>query len=162
MSEEMKDYMNVVVMNADRIALELSLDLKNKSQQEQRAAFAGSKESGYFYLHTMPKHPDVVFECVVTTAGDAISSVYKGHRIFNSAGELIRARNDMMAAISARIGLSQSLIGIADEARGRDLMLSELATGQLIDLFAERVGKSIVVTNSHSAAGAGGVVVSHE
>lgn len=159
MSEALKDYLDVVVVNSQKTALALSLDLKNLPQEKQRAAFAGERSSGYFYLHSMDAHPGDVMECVVSLEGDAITSVYKGHRIFNSVGELVRARTDLVNAIAEKVGLSVGAIGIEDQSRGRALGLSELATGQLIDLLADRVGKSIVVTDSHSTAGAGGVVI---
>lgn len=144
-------YSDVVVVNAPKIALEIALALKAQSLAVQRATFAGDAESGPFYLYRIDKFPDTVFECMASTDGDAISSLYKNHRIFNSGGELMRARKFLIRAIAEKVGLSAESIGIDDPGRGRALSLRELATGQLIDVLAERMGHSIMVSNSHSA-----------
>ncbi len=156
-SDSMRD---VVVINHDRTALEISFDLKEKPKNEQRAAFAGSRETGYFYMHRIDKFPDTVYECVVSPdGGDAIASVYKNNRIFQNPGELIRARETLIKAIAQKVGLTPESVGVEDEGRGRVLGLSELSTGQLIDMLAERMGRSIITTASHSTAGLGGVNV---
>lgn len=159
MSQEILDqYKDVVVVNANHIALEISLNLKSKNMQEQREAFAGNYATGFFYLNRIDKFPDTVFECVVSPSGDAITSLYKSHRIFSEPAELMRARERVAKAIAESVGLSAEGVGIEDDARGRTLGLNELSTGQLIDMLAQRtIGKSIIVTNSHSAAGVGGL-----
>lgn len=158
MSEKvLQAFSDVVVVNGNHIALEISLDLKNRPQSQQREAFAGDFAAGYLYLHRMDKFPDMVFECVVSVAGDAISSVYKNHRIFATTGELLKARQLLTSAIASKVGLSANSVGIDDPGRGRTLGLTDLSTGQLIDMLAERMGSSIIVTTSHSAAGVGGL-----
>lgn len=157
MSQETLDRLkSVVVLNAQAVALELSLLFKNEPIAKQRSCFAGSADAGYFYLYANDKHPDTLFECVMShEGGDAITSTYKGHPIFNSPGELVSARESAINAIAERAGLSVPAVGIEDPARGRSIGLVELSTGQLIDLLAEQFGgKVIMVTESHSAAGA--------
>ncbi len=149
--DTLSQYADVVVVNSAKIALEIALTLKQQPQHTQRDAFAGSRETGHFYLYRLDKFPDTVFECVASPDGDAITSLYKNHRIFGSAGELMRARGQLIAAISEKVGLSAESIGIDDPGRGRALSLNELSTGQLIDTLAERMGQSILVTDSHSA-----------
>lgn len=144
-------YSDVVVVNSAKIALEISLTFREQHQSVQRAAFAGTRETGHFYLYRIDKFPDTIFECVASPAGDAITSLYKNHRIFGSAGELMRARKHLIDSISEKVGLSAESIGIDDPGRSRALSLSELSTGQLIDTLAERMGQSILVTDSHSA-----------
>lgn len=150
--ETLDQFRDVVVANANQILLEISLDLRNKSLEEQRKAFAGEKAHGFFYLHRMDKHPEFVFECLVSPYGDAISSLYMNHRIFNSPGELMRARAVLCKAVAEKVGLSVEGVGVDDAARGRTLGLSDLSTGQLIDMLAERMGQSIVTTDSHTIA----------
>lgn len=152
---------DVVVINHDRTALEIAFHLKEQPKEVQRKAFAGTEKSGYFYLHRIDKFPDTVYECVMSaTDGDAISSTYKNHRVFQNVGELIRARELLVEAIAQKVGLSVQGVGVDDPGRGRTLSLNEMATGQLIDMLAERVGKSVVTTNSHSTAGFGGIDLS--
>lgn len=158
MSQEVLDqYRDIVVVNASHIALEISLDLKARSLQEQRESFAGNFATGFFYLHRIDKFPDTVFECIVSPSGDAITSLYKNHRIFSAPGEVMRARDRLCHSIATKVGLSIEGVGVEDAARGRTLGLSDLSTGQLVDMLAERMGQSVLVTNSHSAAGVGGL-----
>lgn len=156
MSQAILDkYRDVVVANANHIVLEISLDLKNRPLAEQREAFAGEVQSGFFYLHRIPKYDEAVFECVVSGTGDAISSAYINHPIFNTVGDLLKARRELVFAIAEKVGLSVEAVGVDDPGRGRQLGLNELSTGQLIDMLADRVGHSIIVTNNHSARGVG-------
>lgn len=149
--DTLSQYSDVVVVNGAKIALEIALTLKQLPMHVQRSSFAGSAETGHFYMHRLDKFPDTVFECVASPEGDAITSLYKNHRIFGSAGELMRARRHLIDAIAAKVGLSVESIGVDDPGRGRALGLNELSTGQLIDTLAERMGQSILVTDSHSA-----------
>lgn len=143
-------FRDVVVVNGERIVLELSLDLKKLPLSEQRKCFGGSDKVGYFYLFGhKEKFTDTVMECVMSPLGDSVTSLYKAHPIFESPGELIRARSILMHAIAEKVGLSEEAIGIDDAARGRTLGLDELSTGQLIDILAERVGTIHMNTDSH-------------
>lgn len=152
--ETLQRYADVVAVNADRIALELSLLLKNEPPEVQRKTFGGSREAGWFYLYHNAKHPDSMFECVMSQeGGDSITALYKTNRIFGSVGELISARETLIRAIAEKVGLSREAVGIEDPGRGRTVGLVDLSTGQLIDMLAEKVGSSIVVANNHSAAG---------
>lgn len=130
---------DLVVLDNNKALLELSLDLRELPKDEQRHRFGGSRETGWFYLHDNPeKRRDMVFECVVSPTGETVSSLYKGHPIFNSVGELLRVREQLCQAIGEKIGLDYRNVGIFDAARGRDIGLDELATGQLIDILIER------------------------
>jgi hypothetical protein len=142
MNATLDAYRDVVVVNGEQKTLDLSLDLKKKSTEEQRNFFAGTPMTGWFYLYGR-EGDDTLMECVMSPQGDSITSLYKRHPIFASAGELIRARTTLMAALSDKVGLSIEGIGIEDMARGRTLGLAELSTGQLIDLLAERSGVSL-------------------
>lgn len=135
----------LTVMNSNSILLEMSLDLRQKTQEDQRKRFGGSQKAGWFYLHSNDdKRPDTVFECVVSEAGDYVSAIYKGHPTFNSIGEHTRVREALIDELAGKIGLSHDMIGVPDEARGRDLGLNELATGQLIDLLEEQSRGSLI------------------
>jgi hypothetical protein len=154
MTDILDKYRDVVVVNANHIGLEISLALKNEPTEKQREAFFGTMDTGFWYVHRLDKHPDTVYECIVSTnTGDAITSLYKNHRIFNTHGDLARAREELIKAIAHKVGLSHQGVGIDDPVRGRVMELRELSTGQLIDLLAERSGKTVLVTNSHSAGG---------
>jgi hypothetical protein len=152
----LQQFADVVVVNSERIAHELSLAFRDKtSKQSQRDAFAGNADTGWFYLvRRDDMHTDSVMETVMSPDhGDAITSVYKNHPIFSDKSELLRARDRLIRAISEKVGLSREAIGVDDEGRGRALLLKELSTGQLIDLLAERMGHTVLTTDSHAAAG---------
>lgn len=146
--QALSKYRDIVAVNSERIALELSQHLRKETQEAQRAVFGGHYNFGFFWLYRHDSHPDKVMECVVSPQGDAITSVYKNHSAFASIGELLRARTELIAAIAEKVGLSAEAMGISDPGRGRELSLSELSTCQLIDLLSERMGSSVMVTNS--------------
>jgi len=149
-------FRDVVVVNHDRLALELSQKLNAIPRNDQRPFFAASQKGGAVYLFADERvSRDTVLECVMSLAGDAITSLYKVNPIFATPGELLKARERLVDALAAKIGLSVEAIGIDDPGRGRALGLEELSTGQLIDLLAERVGESILTTDSHVVGGAG-------
>ena len=147
-------FRDVVVINGNRIALEMSLDLRDGPAGDMTKAFAGNADTGYFYLYRSPKHPDNVMETVVSREHkDGITSVYKGnHRIFGSNGELMRARLRLITEIAAEVGLSPQAVGIDDPGRGRQMSLQELGTGQLIDLLSDRSRMGIVTMKTDNYA----------
>lgn len=143
-------FTDLVVSNSSRQVLELSQKLRNLPLAEQRAHFGGEHHSGFFYLFRSDKHPGVVMETVVSAAGgDGVTSLYLDHRENATIGAVIAARQALINALSQRVGLSADAIGIDDATRGRTLGVTELSTGQLIDLLAERVGKTVLTTGSH-------------
>lgn len=149
-------YRTVVVANSDRIVHELSHEFRKRPEPVQRTHFGGSYKTGFTWLiRSESQHIDKAVETVVSPMGDAITSLYIGnHPAFASLGTLMAAREELIAAVADRVGLSVDAVGVEDAGRGRRLGLSELSTGQLIDLLAQRMGSSIVVPNSR-----GGVVI---
>lgn len=143
---------SIVPINSEHGVLELSTALRNRSLDKQRQFFGGNSKTGFFYLYgddTVQKGN--VLECVVSLHGDAISSLYRGHPVFESIGELMRTREGLINELASKFGLSPDSIGVDDQARGRALGLTELGTGQLIDLLEEQSlrGKAQMNTDSH-------------
>lgn len=154
-------YADVVVVNANHLALDLSVLMRAEPEASQREFFGGNLKSGYLYLYSNPKYPEFVFECVMSVDGDAIAAVYRGHPIFASLGEVTKARDRLCDLISAEVGLSVEGVGVDDKARGRTLGLRDLSTGQLVDMLRERTGgKVIAVTDNHVALETGNADVS--
>ena len=142
-------FRDIVVVNSDRITLELSSKFKKLPEPLQRPHFGGDYKSGFFWLiRDDESHPGKVMETIVSPKGDAITSVYLNHRAFQNMGELMRARAQLIEAVAQKVGLSVEAVGVDDSGRGRILGLAELSTGQLIDLLGERMGSSIVVPNN--------------
>jgi len=143
-------FRDVVVSNSSRILLALSIALHKKSHAEQRDAFGGEYKTGFFYLYRNEAiAPGVVMETVVSTAGDGITSLYVNHPALANLSSLVSARRELVAALSEKIGLSVDAVGVDDPGRGRVMGLSELATGQLIDLLAESMGRTVTTTGTH-------------
>jgi hypothetical protein len=152
-------YRGIVVVNHERLALELSLKFNKKPRSEQREFFGGTPLAGYVYLFRDEViSADTVMETVVSQSGDAITSLYKNHSVNAELGLWVRAREDLVKNLARKIGLSPGLVGIDDPGRGRQVGLTELSTGQLIDLLAEKMGTTILRSDSH-AAGNGGILV---
>ena len=141
-------YRDLVAVNSSRIAHELSDLLKKEGTEDQRRCFGGDMRVGFIWLYRNDKNPGNVLECIVSEVGDAITSVYKEHRSLQSINTLAQAREELIGALVEKIGLSRERTGIEDPGRGRSLGLEELSTAQMIDLLAEQMGSSIVVTNS--------------
>lgn len=153
-TETLNKFRGLTVVNSAEIAQKMSLQLQAATLEVKQSTYGGSPLVGWFYMFRSEAHAGMVFECVVTPAGDSISSVYMNHSMFDTRAELMRTRESLMGAIATDLGLSIEGVGIDDHTRGRTLGLSELATGQLVDMLAQRVtGKQIIVTNNHSAAG---------
>jgi hypothetical protein len=132
--------------------LMLSKELGELGKPEQREFFGGTHNSGWFYLFANESsHPGVIMECVMSPAGDSIVALYKTEPWFASPGELARAREICVRALSEKVGLSIEAMGIEDEARGRTLDPGELSFAQLLDMLNER-GEvfSGAVTDSHA------------
>jgi hypothetical protein len=144
---------DVVVVNSDRQALQLSIALRDGPVGDIHKAYAGAPKPGHLYLYRNAVVPDTVMETVISpTHKEGITSLYKEHRIFATGAELLRKREALIDALAADIGLSAESIGIDDAARGRPMALSELSTGQLIDLLSDRSRGGIVTMKSDNYA----------
>lgn len=151
MSETFEKYRSIVVANHDYAAHALALELRKLSLSEQRNHFGGDPKVGYVYLFRKDElYPDLVYECVASASHkDAIVSTYKNCAALNDLASVLRTRAELIAACATKIGMPAESIGIDDEVRGRALGLEELSTGQLVDVLAERLGKTILRTDSY-------------
>lgn len=146
-------YRHLVVVNSERIALELSEQMRKLPQDDPSLVKGGTRSSGFAWLFNHPMHPDKVLESVVSPFDKSVvTSIYMGHPMFGSIGEWVKARQEIIGAISEKVGLSIESIGVDDEARGESLSLIELSTGQLLDLLAEQFRSSVLVSNSFGAS----------
>ncbi|QFZ84547.1 hypothetical protein GFK26_18130 [Variovorax paradoxus] len=144
---------DLVVVNSDHHALKLSIALRDGPVGDVNKAYAGNAEAGHFYLYRNESVPGMVMETVFSPKHkDGITSVYQEHRIFESGSELLRKRAALVAALAAEYGLPHESIGIDDAARGRQMALTELSTGQLIDLLQDRARGGIVTMKTDNYA----------
>ena len=133
---------DVVVVNDDKVALALSIAMRDGPPAAMLGASAFDRDAGTFYLYRDPADPKHVMETVIDPLHkDGITSVYLGqHRMFESRGSLIAYRLRLINALAAEVGLPAESIWIDDPGRGRRMELKCLATGQLIDLLQDRQG----------------------
>lgn len=154
MNEKVQALMReIVVVNNDRLLLELSVKFQKLPESEQRKAFAGERRYGYFYLvRNDDVASDTVLECVPSLeGGDAITGLYKNHSALATVGEAMKTRKLLIDALAQKVGLSHEAIGVDDKyGRGRTLGVEELSIGQLIDLLSERMGTSVMKTDNHA------------
>lgn len=144
---------DLVVVNSDHHALKLSILLRDGPMADVNNARGGDAYSGYFVLYRHPDVPGMVLETVISPKHkDGITSVYQEHRMFESRAELMRKRTSLIAELAKEYGLPPESIGIDDVARGRSMGLTELSTGQLIDLLQDRAHGGIVRVKSNNHA----------
>lgn len=145
----LEKHRSLVAVNSETITLGLTKLLNAKSEHEKRKFFGGSHTYGFTWLfRDDSKYPGKVMETVVSPQGGAITSVYINHSSVVSLGELANSREQLIKAVAEKVGLSVGAVGVDDTCRGRVLGLAELATAQLIDLLADKMGKSIAVASN--------------
>jgi hypothetical protein len=144
---------DLVVVNSNQHALRMSIAMRDGPAEERQRAYAGNNEAGHLYMYRTGQLPGFVMETVFSpTHKDGVTTVYKEHRAFESGAELLRKRDLLIKELSKEFGLSAEAIGIPDQARRRDLSLTELATGQLVDLLQDRTRAGIVMLKTDNYA----------
>lgn len=154
--ETLDRYRHLVVVNSQRIALQLSQLLQKVPREQASKMMVRNRTAGCFWLFRDPNVLGTALECVVSPAGgDSVTSLYKDCSEIATPGALLDMRTHLIEALATRVGLSVEAVGIQDQTRGRLVGLNELATGQLLDLLAEQLGSGLtlasnsVVSNSH-------------
>ena len=156
MSSALESVRDLVVVNSNHHALKLSLLMRDGPVGDVKKAYAGNADAGHFYLYRNEAVQGMVMETVFSpTHKDGITSVYQEHRIFESGAELLRKRAALIVDLAAEYGLPHESIGIDDAARGRQMALTELSTGQLIDLLQDRARGGIVTMKTDNYANVG-------
>jgi len=144
---------DLVVVNSNHHALKLSIAMRDGPVGDAQKAYAGNADGGHFYLYRHESVPGMVMETVFSPKyKDGVTSVYQEHRMFESGAELLRTRAALVAALAAEYGLPHESVGIDDAARGRQMAITELATGQIIDLLQDRARGGIVTMKTDNFA----------
>ncbi|MPS48499.1 hypothetical protein [Methylobacillus sp.] len=112
--------------------------LTKMSKIDQQQFWSQDNVAGNVCLYTNSEHPGVILEYVWSNqAKDSITTLYHPHSIFNTRGDLIKARTDLIMEIGSGLQMLPSMVQINDEGRGRLTYLAEMGTMQLIDTLAE-------------------------
>jgi hypothetical protein len=81
------------------------------------------------------RYPNKVIEVVMGAEESSVTTLFETSPIFFSRSELADARKDIMLEIGVATASLPSMIAIKDEGRGRDVVLREMSTAQLIDIL---------------------------
>lgn len=75
-----------------------------------------------------------VIEVVMGSSESSVTTLFKINPIFFSRRDLTLARKDLITEIGVATMSLPSNVAVWDEGRGRDVLLREMSTAQLIDL----------------------------
>lgn len=136
--ERFKDIRVSKIPEFDNLCNTLLADFQEQSPVTRRQAFAQSKRGGgvFVYETKNPKLPEargLVLEIVPSPTGDFFACLFEPHPIFNTPGDTIKARVELIETIERLHHSTPGMLAISDPARGRRLHLYELGTMQLID-----------------------------
>lgn len=124
-------------VNNDALAIKLGEELASLPEAEFKSAAIEDQFSGRTAFYG-DDAKTVVLELVGgVIKGDSMFALYEPDPIFNNREAYIKARRELMAEVALFLGApgSQDRIAVMDQSRGRQVLLCELATAQLIDLL---------------------------
>lgn len=81
------------------------------------------------------RYPNKVIEVVMGADESSVTTLFQTSPIFFSRKELADARKDIMTEIGVVTMSLPSSIAVQDVGRGRDVVLREMSTAQLIDIL---------------------------
>jgi hypothetical protein len=139
------------IPNFDDVCYTLLGDFEKKTPEQKRKCFASSAKGGGAYIHTsdlLPEAKGLILEIIPGLNKDFITCLFRPHAIFNSPGELIRAREDLIQMLESLSGSAPGRLCINDTVRGRKLFLQELGTQQLIDIARRKLGLALAKVGS--------------
>lgn len=87
-------------------------------------------------IYADTRYPNKIIEVVMGADESSVTTLFEASPIFFSRKELAEARKDIITEIGVATMSLPSLIAVKDEGRGRDVILREMSTAQLIDILA--------------------------
>jgi hypothetical protein len=113
--------------------------LGNLPESRKKDLFAQSPRGGGVYVYESPDYPGKVLEVVAgVRTDDQMACLYEGHPIFNTPGELVKAREELIQVFEHLHRAIPGTLFLPDPGRGRHCELREVATMQLCDVIAKR------------------------
>lgn len=126
-----------LVANSDYVAQAMLAEFEPKSNTDKRKCFAQSKVAGGVFVVTSDTEERFKGNILEVVAGigdnDFMLTLHEPHPIFNTPGELVKAREELIEAIERMYGAAPGRVMVPDAARKRQLKLQELGTQQLLD-----------------------------
>src|SRR3954447_5292195 len=88
--------LRVVPKSADRVT-QLQAELEKLGEGEKRRLFAQSKRGGGVFIFESKNYPGRILEVVAgVRSDDMMSGLYEPHPMFNTPGEAIKAREELI------------------------------------------------------------------
>lgn len=121
----------------DALAIKLGEEVAALPESDFKAAAIEDNLSGRSVFYSDDANAVVLELIGGIIRPDSMVALYEPNAIFNNRQAYIDARRDLMKEIAKFFGApgAQDRISVMDHSRGRQVLLSELATAQLIDLL---------------------------
>jgi hypothetical protein len=114
-------------------------DLTNLPDDQRRKCFAQSKRAGGLFVYEHPKYPRQILEVIAGVRGDdSMCCLYEPHPMFNSPGEAVKAREELIALLESMHSAIPNTLLFDDEGRGRKVEIREMVTMQIVDSIAQK------------------------
>lgn len=124
-------------VNNDALAIKLGEELASLSESEFKESAIEDQHAGRIAFYGDDARTVVLELIGGVIKGDSMFALYEPDAIFNDRAAYVNARKELMAEVALFLGApgSQDRIAVLDQSRGRQVLLCELATAQLIDLL---------------------------
>jgi hypothetical protein len=135
MSGILSKYTDLAVHIDQARANELNASIGRMSHQQLDGIYVGSEEAGRVILLDSPGEPNCVLELVMSASGDdSVSTLFKAHPVFNSRGDYLEARAELILALhdlAAGAGKIEAVLYCP--VRKRPVRAKELGFQQMLD-----------------------------
>jgi hypothetical protein len=129
----------VKAIDAPLTATTLVQKLAKESEATQYSCFLGDRVSGFVFLYSDTAGGRYVLETVQSGHGqDNLIALYEANGLFDNKAKVIQLRRDLIGAIEWLNTAAPGTIGADDFQRGRQVLLGELTTIQLIEMVKAR------------------------
>lgn len=145
-TEVIQKYKDINPINDEKTTHTLMQMLVDTPRDRLAAFYAGSAAAGRFYLFKNDQFPDKLIEYVPGLPGDdSVTTLFSGHRIFETRATLLAARTELIEAIERLLMAVPGTAVVRDEGREREVHLHELGVAQLLDTLIHFSQKSPLI-----------------
>lgn len=137
MTDVIKKYGMLTTLNDEVVTDELLKQFIELPEPVHHDIWIRDAYVGNVGVYMNDRHPDKLIEVVMGADESSVTTLFARNPIFYSRTELADARKDIINEIGAVTQTLPSVIGVHDVGRGRDVMLREMSTAQLLDILAQ-------------------------
>lgn len=125
-------------INAELTSRTLLAELAKLPETLQERCFAKDKRAGFVFLYQSDKVSGYVLEVIQGFSGeDNAIALYESCSLLNDRQKLLNLRRDLIAALEEINDAGEGQLWANDPARGRKVLLGELATVQLVEMLKD-------------------------